>query len=47
MNEEWECRQCGWKGYEYQLAYKEVEGCVGDNKLEICPKCRSEKVFRI
>jgi NAD-dependent SIR2 family protein deacetylase len=47
MNTKWECKDCNWKGYENELDYEQVEGCVGDDKLEICPKCGSQKVFMI
>jgi hypothetical protein len=47
MNNQWECKNCNWQGYENELAYEKVEGCVGDDKLEICPKCGSQKVFMV
>lgn len=47
MNTDWECRKCGWKGPDYELDYETVEGCVGDDKLEICPNCGSQLVFMI
>lgn len=47
MYTEWECKACGWKGDEHELAYEKVDGCVGDDKLEICPNCGSQKVFMV
>lgn len=47
LDYEYECKDCSWKGYEYQLEYEQVESCVGDDKLEVCPKCGSQKVFMI
>lgn len=43
----YECKNCGWIGDENQLDYETVEGCIGDDKLEICPKCGSQKVFMV
>jgi len=45
MNTEWNCKDCKWRGFENQLDYEPVEGCVGSDKLEICPKCGSQKVY--
>ncbi len=45
MLTQWVCKDCGWKGDEHKLDYETVEGCVGDDKLETCPKCGSHRIF--
>ncbi len=47
MNNDYECKDCGWLGGEHQLDYETVDGCVGDDKLEVCPKCGSQRVFMV
>jgi hypothetical protein len=39
------CKNCEWTGSENEIEYETIEGCFGDDKLEICPRCGSEKVF--
>ena len=47
MNDKWECKNCNWEGYGNELDYVPTEGCVGNDKSEICPKCGSSRVFMI
>lgn len=41
----YECKQCLWQGFEYELDSEMVEGCFGEDKLEVCPQCGSQQVF--
>lgn len=46
MNQEWECKQCGWTGFENELKFKPAEnGCVSDSTIDLCPTCGSQKIF--
>lgn len=45
MDTKWNCKECKWEGYENELDYEQVDGCVGSDKLEVCPKCGSQRVF--
>jgi NAD-dependent SIR2 family protein deacetylase len=39
------CNQCNWQGNEDNLEYDIVETCMGNDKIEICPQCRSMEVY--
>ena len=41
MAEKYRCSDCGWQGTEKELEYDQVESCMGDMDIEICPKCGS------
>jgi Zn finger protein HypA/HybF involved in hydrogenase expression len=41
------CKDCEWVGFEQSLDYEVIDGCFGEDKLEICPKCGSQNVFII
>jgi predicted RNA-binding Zn-ribbon protein involved in translation (DUF1610 family) len=45
MQTNYTCKNCGWTGSETELQFETVEGCFGDDTLEICPKCGSGYVF--
>lgn len=47
MNDKWECKECDWEGYGNELDYEAAEGCVGSDKVEICPECGSKRVFMV
>ena len=47
MNETYQCKECGWQGNADQLEYEKVESCMGDDQIEVCPKCGSMNVWRI
>jgi len=39
------CKKCGWKGFEEELEYDDVETCSGNDKIEMCPECGSYEVI--
>jgi hypothetical protein len=39
------CKNCNWQGNETELEYETVEGCFGDDKIEVCPTCGSMNVL--
>ena len=40
------CNECGWKGVEEELELDNVESCMGDDKIEICPVCGSMNIVQ-
>lgn len=40
------CKSCTWSGPEDELDYDDVESCMGNDKIEICPKCGSMNVLQ-
>lgn len=46
QKQQYECKDCHWKGAEEELDYDEVESCFGNDKLEICPVCGSMNVVQ-
>jgi predicted RNA-binding Zn-ribbon protein involved in translation (DUF1610 family) len=46
MEEQYKCAECGWIGKADELEYEKVESCMGDDQVEVCPKCGSMSVFR-
>ena len=47
MIEEYKCNDCGWLGATAELEYEQVESCIGDVDVEVCPKCGSMDVKKI
>ncbi|HKM93773.1 MAG TPA: hypothetical protein VJY41_08990 [Prolixibacteraceae bacterium] len=45
MNENYQCKECGWQGIAEQLEYEKVESCMGNDLIEVCPKCGSMNVW--
>ena len=45
MDKRYKCKSCGWTGLSAELDHEIVEGCGGDDKLEVCPTCGSEQVY--
>lgn len=45
MNKNYKCKKCNWEGGFSQLEFDEVEGCFGDDTIEMCPNCGSYEVF--
>lgn len=45
MNENYQCKECGWRGIAEQLEYEKVESCMGNDLIEVCPKCGSMNVW--
>lgn len=41
------CNECEWKGRENELEYDNIESCMGDDKVEVCPSCGSMNINRI
>lgn len=46
MEELYKCAECGWIGKADELEYEKVESCMGDDQVEVCPKCGSMSVLR-
>lgn len=42
----YKCKTCGWRGNESELEYESIESCMGEDKVEVCPKCGSMEVNR-
>ncbi len=40
----YKCKSCGWTGTEEELEYDDVESCMGNDKIEMCPQCGSLNV---
>ena len=49
MNREinYKCNDCNWIGGEKELEFEQVESCMGDDEIEVCPKCGSLNVTQI
>lgn len=43
----YKCNDCGWQGVEDELEYDQVESCMGNVDIEVCPKCGSMDVKQI
>lgn len=35
------CNDCGWKGLFDELEFDQMESCMGNVAIEVCPKCGS------
>lgn len=44
---EYKCNSCGWQGLEKELEYDVVETCMGNDEIEMCPKCGSLAVVEV
>ncbi|MDA3927960.1 MAG: hypothetical protein PF541_03320 [Prolixibacteraceae bacterium] len=44
MEKKYRCKDCNWVGSEEELEHEEVESCMGNDEIEICPKCGSMNV---
>ena len=44
MTNFYKCKQCVWEGSSEELEYDKVETCMGDDDIEMCPKCGSYEV---
>lgn len=41
------CNDCHWEGTEEELDADGVESCLGDDEIEVCPKCGSMNVQQV
>jgi len=41
------CKNCHWQGIETELEYDSVDGCFGNDKIEVCPTCGSMNVLLV
>lgn len=44
---DYKCKQCNWTGLAIALEYDTIDTCMGDDKIEMCPKCGSYEVKAI
>jgi len=42
----YECKDCHWSGMEEELENDSVESCLGEDSIEVCPKCGSMNLVR-
>lgn len=38
---QFKCRNCNWQGSAQELDNEPVESCMGDDTIEVCPRCGS------
>jgi predicted nucleic-acid-binding Zn-ribbon protein len=39
------CKNCGWTGHYSELESEKTESCMGNDTIEVCPKCGSMNVL--
>lgn len=44
MNQYYKCKQCQWIGSSEELEFDKIETCMGEDDIEMCPKCGSYEV---
>lgn len=47
MEDQFLCKACNWKGTRDELENEKVESCMGDDNIELCPKCGSMNVYQV
>ena len=38
------CNNCNWQGIESELDSDEVDTCMGNDTIEVCPNCGSMNI---
>ncbi len=41
------CKKCNWQGPPDEVDWDIVETCMGNDKIEICPKCGSMELYQL
>ncbi len=44
MNTKYKCKNCNWEGSFEELEHDTVDTCLGDDKIDMCPKCGSYEI---
>jgi NAD-dependent SIR2 family protein deacetylase len=39
------CSNCNWIGAKEEVQWDTVETCMGNDLIEVCPKCGSMEVY--